>query len=164
MVVITHTPFVSSDLPPTPNPTPTELMRVTLPAEWTREPTPEATPTSAVTAAPTIDLTGTFVFGQPTRPACESFGVNTVLADTTYIPGQPIRLAWIEVPNASAYRVSFVDASRNVLYERDIAGTTMDIPGEIVGRDAIYLWTVRPLDFGSNQMCNSVGALLSIDL
>jgi hypothetical protein len=117
-----------------------------------------------VTAGPTIDVTGTYLFSQPTRPACGVFTVDSVTSQTTYLPGEPIRLAWVAVNGAAVYRVSFVDATRRVLFERDVAGTSIDIPGSVVGRDPFYLWSVRPLDFGANQMCNSVGALLNIQM
>lgn len=164
VIYVTSTPFTSSDLPAAPNPSPTPLVRPTLPAEWTRPPTAIPTVELLVTAGPTIDVTGTHLFSQPTRPACGVFTVDSVTSQTTYLPGEPIRLAWVAVNGAAVYRVSFVDATRSVLFERDVAGTSIDIPGSIVGRDPFYLWSVRPLDFGANQMCNSVGALLNIQM
>lgn len=144
-------------------PSQTPVLRPTLPPEWTRPPQPSVTP-ELPTAAPTatVDVRGTALFGQPTEPFCAGFQVDAVRSTAEFLPGQDVLLAWFAVRGADAYKVTLTDIDRNVLYEQVTVGTQLSVPGQYIGQQAFYVYTIRPLNPGALQICTAAGGLLRL--
>jgi hypothetical protein len=146
--------------------TPTRDSRPTLPPTWTREPSETPLPTSPPQSpVPTIDAIGTALFGQPTLEACTGFTMDLLESQATFRPGQDVTVVWTPVQGAIGYTVTLLDASRNALFERFSEEPRFTFDGALFDLAApYYAVTVRPLNVGSRQMCNSIGLLINRDL
>lgn len=139
-------------------PTPTEIVRATLPPTWTPEPLPSATPTTA--PLPTIDVTTEFMMAQPTLPACAAFDIDRERSAEAFTLGTSPLVAWQAVLAAVTYRVTLYDGDFNVLHEQDVLATQHIFSADLFRYDSFYFWEVRPLDRFGVQICLPRGGRL----
>lgn len=144
-------------------PTPTQLIRETLPPEWTLTPAPTSPGGLAQpvgTPIPTFDMINAVLLTSPTRETCDSFQIQYDQTTITFQRGTDARVAWTQVSDALAYRVTLYNENRDTVYTAIVGEQTFSFGATLFTLPQRYFWEVRPFDRDGNQLCAAVGAIL----
>lgn len=161
-VPFTSTPQPSATPQPTlPDaPTPTELLRATLPPTWTPIFSPTPVPSATPSPVPTFDMVNAMLLTSPTLQACSMFSIDLARTATTVDRTGNNRVTWMPVDGAVAYRVALYSEELVTLFATIVGETHFDFGGSLFQPLQSYFWEVRPLDRSGAQLCAAIGAVL----
>lgn len=143
---------------PTQAPTPTPIVRATLPPTWTPFVPP---PTETPVIVPTLDLTATAIILTPTLEICAAFLPDSARTSVSFPYGDPALIAWLPFEVASTYDVRLYDATTDAVVLHTITGANeLTIPETYFAVDGSYYWLVYPLDVNRVVLCPPIGGVL----
>ncbi len=182
--VITATPRTPTIVPTTLVPSPTQLVRGTLPPSWTpifswtptKTLTPSITPTFTATYTASLTYTASNTFtpswtptpnatnialqNQPLAPECKAFGPDPLKNPRNFTVTTAPAVSWTPVSTAAAYLVRLYDNNHTTLLTQTTTETSMTFPADLFTISTSYAWEVAPVDSDGIQLCPARGALL----
>ena len=175
-------------IPPTETasevPSPTQIVRGTLPPTWTLEIsyTPSITPTSTVTLTPsrtftptrtftpsltasqtytpTPDLTNQALLSQPLAEVCTDFSADPTRDEGSFTFGTAPTIYWTEVETAAAYDLRLFDSNRVTVASDTTTDTEYTFDAALFNPNGFYGWEVSPLDADGVPICPARGSIL----
>jgi hypothetical protein len=163
------TELVRSTLPPTwtpvlsytPSITPTASITLTPSITPTPSLTPTVTPTVTLTYTPTPNMTNAFLLSQPLTPECADFGVDTTRTQRQFPSGTQPTVVWTPVESAVAYQIRLYDPNQTTIASETTIETEFTFDADLFELNQLYGWEVAPLDADGVQLCPARGGLLA---